>query len=256
MKTGSTYELRSCGGAGRSTASSRAGAPYPPGADECAEVTRRSTAADKVERLAFSSGGRFFLWCLAPKACLSSFSCSSVRLERTSVAFVPSTAARNLSSVIWSMSRNQPALPGGTASPICSSTCLSMPVLAPLPNRAPRPAPIARPRNGHEEEQAEEHAPEGAAHGARADQAVAVLDVRLAVGVAHDLGGVLQLDDHVLLHLRELDAEAVGLELVLEAEDHHFAHIVFLSVPCTGRYPVLGRPGLRQLYLHGRVTSM
>ena len=55
---------------------------------------------------------------------------------------------------------------------------------------------------GHEEQQAEEHAPEGAAHGARADQVGVVLDVRLAVGVAHDLGGVLQLDDHVLLHLR------------------------------------------------------
>ncbi len=58
-----------------------------------------------------------------PNALLSSSSCSWVRLERTSVAFVPWTAARNLSSVIWLMRRNQPALPGGTASPICSRTC-------------------------------------------------------------------------------------------------------------------------------------
>ena len=86
------------------------------------------------------------------------------------------------------------------------------------------PAPMARPEERHEEQQAEEHAPEGAAHGAGADQVVAVLDVRLAVGVAHDLGGVLQLDDHVLLHLGQLEAEVVGLHFVLEAQDHQFTH--------------------------------
>ena len=56
-----------------------------------------------------------------------------------------------------------------------------------------------------------------------------MLDVRLAVGVAHDLGGVFQLDDHVLLHLGQLEAEAIGFELVLEAQDHQFTHVRFLS---------------------------
>ena len=31
-----------------------------------------------------------FLWCFAPNACLSCSSCSAVRLERTSLALVPS----------------------------------------------------------------------------------------------------------------------------------------------------------------------
>ena len=86
---------------------------------------------------------------------------------------------------------------------------------------------------GDEEEQAEEHAPEGAAHGAGADQMAVVLDVRLAVEVAHDFGGVLQLDDHVLLHLGQLEAETVGFDFVLEAQDHQFTHTRSL-----GRWPL------------------
>ena len=99
-----------------------------------------------------------------------------------------------------------------------------MPVLPRLAEQGADAGADGHAEERHEEEQAEEHAPEGAAHGARADQAVAVLDVRLAVGVAHDLGRVAQLHDHVFLQLRELDAEPVGLHLVLEAEDHHFTH--------------------------------
>ncbi len=52
-----------------------------------------------------------------------------------------------------------------------------------------------------------------------------MLDVRLAVGIAHHFGGVLQLHDQVFLQLRELEAEAVGLHLVLEAEYHQFTHL-------------------------------
>ena len=96
--------------------------------------------------------------------------------------------------------------------------------LAPLAEQGAEAGADGHAEERHEEEQAEEHAPEGAAHGAGADQAVAVLDVRLAVRVAHDLGGVAQLHDHVFLQLRELETEPVGLHLVLEAEDHHLAH--------------------------------
>ena len=56
-----------------------------------------------------------------------------------------------------------------------------------------------------------------------------MLDMGLAIRVAHDLGGVLQLDDHVLLHLGQLQAEAIGFELVLETEDHQFTHARSLS---------------------------
>ena len=53
---------------------------------------------------------------------------------------------------------------------------------------------------------------------------VSCLTWRLTVGVAHDLGGVLQLDDHVFLHLSQLEAEGVGLGLVFEPQDHQLAH--------------------------------
>ena len=87
------------------------------------------------------------------------------------MAFVPSMAARNLSSVIWLMMRNQPALPGGTASPICSRTCLLDAGLAHLAEERAHAGADRHAEERHEEEQAEEHAPERAAHGARADQA-------------------------------------------------------------------------------------
>jgi len=66
------------------------------------------------------------------------------------------------------------------------------------------------------------HAPERAAHGARADEIMAVLHMGLAVRVAHDLRGVGQLDDHVLLELRQRQAELVSLSLVLEAQNDQF----------------------------------
>ena len=64
------------------------------------------------------------------------------------------------------------------------STCLSMPVFAPLPKRAPSPAPIAMPRNGMKEAAGRRHIPTEVAppDGARATQGVAVLDVRLPFG--------------------------------------------------------------------------
>src|SRR5665647_587406 len=160
----------------------------------------------------------YFSCFFAPKACLRSFSCSSVRLERTSVALVPFTAARNLSSVICPMSRNQPALPGGTASPISSSTCLSMPVLPSLPNSAPMPAPMARPRKGTKKSSPNsmpQKAPPRAPTPTRLEPCLTC--------------GVLKLYDQVLLQLREREAEAVGLRLVLEAEYHQLAHLHSLS---------------------------
>ena len=69
---------------------------------------------------------------------------------------------------------------------------------------------------------------------------LAVLHVRLAVGVAHDLGRITQLDDHVLLQLREFEAEAVGLHLVLEAEDHHLTHRLLLFALASRSGPEYG----------------
>ena len=196
-----------------------------------------------------SSGGlaSFFLWCLAPKACLSSSSCSAVRLERTSVASVPSTAARNLSSVIWLMMRNQPALPGGMASPICSRTCCLMPVLPILPKSAPMPAPIAMPRNGMKKSRPKsmpQNAPPMAPAPTRWSP---LLTCGLPSASRTTSARVAQLHDHVLLQLGELETEPVGLHLVLEAEDHHFAHRLscwfLLVVWCLPYYvPALGSP--------------
>ncbi len=146
------------------------------------------------------------------------------------MACVPSMAARNLSSVTWLMMRNQPALPGGTASPICCRTSLSMPVLPSLPKSAPMPAPIAMPRNGMKKSRPKSMPQKAPPMAPAPTRPWPCLTCGLPSGSRTTSAASLQLDDHVLLQLRELEAEAVGLHLVLEAEDHHLAHRLSCSL--------------------------